>query len=73
MIAEHYDYDSDSDLEDAEDLKAMEKPSPPLRGHLFDPFCFTPDESDGSESKCDGTVEDKTQDTTWYFTASLTP
>jgi hypothetical protein len=32
VIAEHYDYDSDSDLEDAEDLKATEEPPPRSSG-----------------------------------------
>jgi hypothetical protein len=56
-IVEHYDYGSDSDLEDAEDLKATEKP-PPLRGHPFDPLCFgsASDENDSLESNGDGTV-----------------
>ena len=71
-IAEHYDYDSDSDLEDAEDLRPTEEP-PPLRGHLFDPFCFTSDKGGGLGSNNDGAADDKPQDTTWYFRASLTP
>jgi len=66
-IAEHYDYDSDSDLEDAEDLKPTEEPLPLLRGHPFDPFCFTSDENDGPESNNDSTADDKPQDMMWYF------
>ncbi|KAF9647701.1 hypothetical protein BDM02DRAFT_3187778 [Thelephora ganbajun] len=70
-IAKHYDYNSDSDLEDAEDLKAMEKPPPPLRGHPFDPFCFSsPDENDSSESNTDITADEKPQDAIRYFWAS---
>jgi len=63
-IGENYGYDSDSDLEDAEDLKAMEEPPP--RGHLFDPFCFSLEDNDGSESSGDGTAGDKHQDTIRY-------
>ena len=58
-IAEHYGYDSDSDLEDAEE-------PPPLRGHPFDPFCFVPAESGDPESNHDGTTDGKPQDTIWY-------
>ena len=66
-IAEHYDYESDSDLEDAEDLKATEEPPPPLRGHLFDPFCFASEANDDSESSNDDTVDDGPQDTIRCF------
>ena len=67
-IAEHYDYDPDSDLEDAEDLKATEKP-PLLRGHPFDPFCFgfASDKNDRVESSGDGTADNRPQDTARYF------
>ena len=67
VIAEHYDYGSDSDLEDAEDPKPTEEP--PLRGHLFDPFCFTSAEGGdpGPESNDDGTADDKPEETIWYF------
>jgi len=67
LIAEHYDYDSDSDLEDAEDMKATEPPPPLLRGHPFDPFCFASDGNEGSEPNDDCAADDKPQDTTWYF------
>ena len=62
-IAEHYDYDSDSDLEDEGDLELTKEPLPLLRGHPFDPFCFASDESGGSESSNDGPTDDKSQDT----------
>lgn len=55
-IAEHYGYDSDSDLENEEDLEST-KPPPLLRGHPFDPFCFTSDKNGGS-----GPSDDKPQD-----------
>jgi len=64
-IAEHYDYNSDSDLEDEEDLESTKKPPPLLRGHPFDPFCFIPEEDDGSEASND--ADNKPQDTIWYF------
>lgn len=67
VIAEHYDYDSDSDLEDEEDLKTTEQPLPVLRGHPFDPFCFAPDENDSSESNGDSVAGDRPQDTIRYF------
>ena len=71
-IAEHYDYDSDSDLEDAEDLEPTEKPPPLLRGHPLDPFCFTSAGSGDPESNDDGTAGDKPEDTMWYFRVPCT-
>jgi len=61
-IAEHYDYDSDSDLEDEEDLEPAKEP-PLLRGHPFDPFCFTSGEDGGSDPSEDVPADDKTQET----------
>ena len=70
VIAEHYDYDSDSDLEDAEDLKATEKP-PLLRGHPFDPFCFgfASGKNNSLEPTGDSPADNGPQpeDTIWYF------
>lgn len=66
-VAEHYDYDSDSDLEDAKDLKVPEQPPPVPRGHPFDPFCFAPDENDSSESNSDGATDDGSEDTIRYL------
>ena len=63
-IAEHYDYDSDSDLEDEEDLESTKKPPLLLRGHPFDPFCFTSDENDGPKPSNDSPADDKPQDAT---------
>jgi len=60
-IAEHYDYDSDSDLEDEEDLESTKEPPPLLRGHPFDPFCFTSDENGGSEPIDDVPADNKPQ------------
>lgn len=54
-IAEHYDYNSDSDLEDAEDLKPAEGP-PPLRRVVSG-------ENDSPDSSNDGTANEKPQDT----------
>ena len=65
--AEHYDYDSDSDLEDEEDLESTKASPPILRGHPFDPFCFASDEDDSSESSNDNPADDKSQDLMWYF------
>lgn len=67
VIAEHYDYGSDSDLEDPEDPRAMEEPLPLLRGHPFDPFCFVSGENNASESSGDGTAGDISQDTIRCF------
>ena len=42
--AEDYGYRSDSDLEEDEDSassKETPKKMEPVRGHLFDPFCFS--------------------------------
>lgn len=66
VIAEHYDYDSDSDLEDVEDLKAAKKPSPLLRGHPLDPSYSASNEDEGSESD-NGAAGDRLQETMWYF------
>ena len=70
-IAENYDYGSDSDLEDAEDLKATEKPP---RGHPFDPLCFglASDENYSLESNGGGTAgSNGPQDATRYFQPAL--
>ena len=58
--ADNYGYHSDSDLEEDEDSvdsKEPPKQTGPVRGHPFDPFCFSPAENEskptyGEQTEC---------------------